>query len=152
MTLLGGIFKDLTLGGVKGLFEGVGALAKDIRSAITGDISPEKKAELEAKLIEIDALSKQGQLEINMQESRHSSVFVSGWRPAIGWVCAVGLGCYFIPQYAMAAVLWVKASWNAQAILPYPIPNAEGLLELVGGMLGMALIRASEKIKGVARS
>ena len=32
-----------------------------------------------------------GQLEINKMEAAHKSLFVAGWRPAIGWICAVGL-------------------------------------------------------------
>ena len=33
----------------------------------------------------------QGQLEVNKVEAAHKSLFVAGWRPAIGWVCALGL-------------------------------------------------------------
>jgi roadblock/LC7 domain-containing protein len=32
-----------------------------------------------------------GQLEVNKVEAAHHSIFVSGWRPCIGWVCALGL-------------------------------------------------------------
>ena len=32
-----------------------------------------------------------GQLEINKVEAAHKSLFVAGWRPAIGWVCMLGL-------------------------------------------------------------
>lgn len=136
---------------VKGTLEGIGGLAKDLRSAITGKMSPEDQAELQSKILEIEMQAKQGQFEINKQEAAHASVFVSGWRPAIGWMCAIGLGCYFIPQYALASVLWVKSSWAAQIIQPFPV-SADGLLELVGGMLGLALIRGVEKIKGTARN
>ena len=81
----------------------------------------------------------------------HPSVFVSGWRSAIGWVCAVSLGAYYITQYVIAVVLWVKVSWAAQSLQPFPV-SADGLLELIGGMLGLTLWRAVEKIKGVAKS
>lgn len=151
MSIFGGIFKDITLGGVKGVFEGIGSLAKDIRSAITGEMSPEKRAEIEAKVLELESLSRQGQLEINRQEAEHPSVFVSGWRPAIGWVCAMSLACYYIPQYGLAAVFWIKLSWAAQEIQPYPA-TADGLIELVGGMLGLALWRTIDKAKGTAKN
>ncbi len=32
-----------------------------------------------------------GQLEINKVEATHSSIFVAGWRPFIGWVCGLAL-------------------------------------------------------------
>jgi len=145
--LAGGIAAE----GLRGTFEGIGSLAKDLRSAITGEISPEKKAEIEQKVLEIEAQSKLGQLEINRQEAAHPSVFVSGWRPAIGWVCAISLGSFFIPKHIMAAILWTKAAWIAQSLPPYPI-DAKGILELTGGMLGLALWRTLEKRSGVARN
>ena len=152
MGFLSDLVGGATLNGVKGVFEGIGGLAKDIRSAITGEISPEKKAEIESKLLELQALSRQGQLEVNKQEAAHPSIFVSGGRPAIIWVCAISIGMYFIPQYAMAAVLWTKACWIASKLLPYPIPEPEGLIMLVGALLGLGGLRTIEKIKGVARN
>ena len=32
-----------------------------------------------------------GQLEVNKVEAAHKSLFVSGWRPAIGWICGLAL-------------------------------------------------------------
>jgi len=137
-----------TLGGVKGIFEGVGSLAKDIRSAVTGEISPEKKAELLEKASQLEAAAQQGQVEINKAEAQHRSIFVAGWRPFLGWICGLGIGSYFIPQYILAAVLWSRACWNAQALVPYPIPEPAGLITLVSGMLGLAGLRTIEKVKG----
>lgn len=157
MPFLGGVFKDITLGGVKGVFEGIGSLAKDIRSAITGEISPEKKAEIEAKLIEIESRTRDGQLQINLKEAEHASIFVAGWRPAVGWVCALSLAAYYIPQYVIASYLWIKAAVQVPVVdgiitLP-PFPATEGsLMELVLAMLGVAAWRTAEKFKGVARS
>ena len=36
------------------------------------------------------------QLQINMQEARHPSVLVAGWRPFIGWVCGLAMFSNFI--------------------------------------------------------
>lgn len=44
-----GIVSDMFAGGAKGVFEGVGSLAKDIRQSITGEIFPDKKADIESK-------------------------------------------------------------------------------------------------------
>lgn len=151
MSWIANLLGDATGGAVKNVLEGAGELAKDIRSAITGEISPEKKAELEEKAIQLENSLLNAQVQVNMAEAKHASVFVAGWRPMIGWVCGISLGAFFIPQYIFAAVLWVKHSWEAQAILPYPV-DAKGLLELVLALLGMAGIRTVEKIKSVARN
>jgi Holin of 3TMs, for gene-transfer release len=150
--LLGNIGEGIAKGGIKGVFEGIGSLAKDIRSAITGEISPEKKAEIENKLVELESMAQQGQVETNKVEAASTSVFVSGWRPAIGWICGISIGSYFIPQYVLAAVLWTKACWVAGTLIPYPIPEPHGLLELIIGMLGLGIYRTVEKRAGVARN
>ena len=36
------------------------------------------------------------QLEINKTEAQHHSMFVAGWRPAIGWVCCLGMAGNFL--------------------------------------------------------
>ena len=37
-----------------------------------------------------------GQMDINKIEAASSSIFVSGWRPAIGWVCGAGFAVQFV--------------------------------------------------------
>lgn len=54
----------ISLAGVGDILKGAGGLAKDIRSAVTGEISPEKKAELEARALELEAASMQAQADI----------------------------------------------------------------------------------------
>lgn len=107
---------------------------------------PAAKAKAAAELR--DSLQKwdTGQMEVNKQEAASSSVFVAGWRPAIGWVCA---GALFY-QYLLAPVL----TWATAAVgfyLPTP-PSLDGSLwELMFGLLGMGGLRTYEKIAGVAR-
>ncbi len=84
------------------------------------------------------------QNEINALAQGHRNWFVSGPRPAILWVCAISLFFYFVPQYVLGAILWTKASWAAEAILPYPV-SADGLFELTGALLGLATLRTIEK-------
>lgn len=134
--------------GIKKTAEGISSLAIGLRSAFTGEISPDKKAELEARMLELSNEAMKMQTEINLAEAKSSSLFVAGWRPFIGWVCGVGLACFFIPQYLFATYLWVRASWAAQAIQPYPV-SAEGLLNLVIALLGLGAYRLVEKINKV---
>ena len=150
MGFLGDLVAGAASGTIKGTFEGIGSLARDIRAAITGEIDPEKKAELLLKITELEGLANRGQMDVNIAEAQNKSVFVSGWRPSVGWVCSVSLAAYFIPQYLLASVLWVKLSWTAQTLVTFPIAEPHGLLELVLGMLGLGAMRTLEKMGGSA--
>jgi hypothetical protein len=104
------------------------------------------KLEIEAQLVASANEAALAQVEVNKIEAGHSSVFVAGWRPSIGWVCAAGL--------AWAFVLAPVASWalvvsGAKAELPDI--QTDYLLELVIAMLGMGGLRTFEKMRGVAR-
>lgn len=68
---------------------GVGAVA-DLATTIISKIWPDK-SEQEKQALAAAVLVVQGQLDINKAEALNPSVFVSGWRPFIGWVC--GLAC-----------------------------------------------------------
>ena len=86
-----------------------------------------------------------GQLEINKAEAQNPNIFVSGWRPAIGWVCAFAL----LYQY-----LAKPLGEGIAAALGHPIPTLPGLDEnlwqLLLGMLGLGGLRTFEKVQGVA--
>ena len=96
------------------------------------------------------------QVGLNKIEAASKSLFVSGWRPSLGWVCSVSLFTYFVPQYAVGAVVWViavdAAGWGVNGGLPpYPV-SPDAVLELVMAMLGLVGVRTLEKFGGVARS
>lgn len=139
-----GILGDVTLGGIKGVLEGAGSLAKDIRSAITGEISPDKKAELLQRADDLEAQGMQAQAEINKIEAANPNVFVSGWRPALGWVCVLGIGyqMVFRPLLGCALAHWAPT---------LPELDISSLISLVVAMLGVAGFRTYEKTKDVAR-
>jgi hypothetical protein len=120
---------------------GIG-LAEDVINRVWPDKTEQEKAQMAAALALV-----QGQLEINKTEAASSSVFTSGWRPAIGWVCGAALAYTYI-LYPM--LLWAGALWFP-SIKP-PILGNDGMLyELLFGMLGMSSLRTFEKVKGVAR-
>jgi len=149
MGLLGKMFGSAAGETVKGTLEGIGGLAKDIRYAITGDISPEKKAELIAKTNELETRVTEGQIKIGIAEAQNKHLFVSGARPYIIWIAGTSIGMYFIPQYFMAAILWARSCWLAKEMLAFPIPEPAGLIELVGLLLGLGALRTVEGLKGV---
>jgi hypothetical protein len=104
------------------------------------------KAEMELQLVQAANAAAMAQVEVNKIEAGHSSVFVAGWRPSIGWVCAAGLAWAFVvaPVASWALmVLGVKAE--------LPAIQFDHLFELVLAMLGIGGLRTFEKLRGVAR-
>ena len=103
------------------------------------------KTEAEKQQLAAAVMIVQGQLDINKVEAANPSVFVSGWRPFIGWVC--GAACAWnwvgLPVAAMA----LKAY---QIEMPLSPANLTEMLPVLMGMLGLGGLRTIEKIKGVA--
>lgn len=132
------------LNNAKGIFEGVGSLAKDIRTAITGKVplDPTKLAELEMKALELEQMSMNAQTEINKIEAASPSLFVAGWRPFIGWICGLGLFYHFI---GYSLVMWVV--FIAKLNITPPVLDTEGLLSIVLSLLGLGAYRTFEKVK-----
>lgn len=93
------------------------------------------------------------QLQVNQAEARSGSSFVAGWRPAIGWVCAIALGYQYlaVPLFVWGTS-WVGATTQNVTLLNMPSPPTldNNLWELMFGMLGMGALRSFEKLKGVA--
>ena len=124
----------------------------EIGARLLDKIIPDKDARERAQAELIKAAQDQdfqkamGQLEINKVEAQHASLFVAGWRPAVGWVCVTGLAYNFL-LYPL--LTWLVAVTGAE-INP-PALLSENLMELVLGMLGLGALRSFEKYKGVNR-
>jgi len=131
----------------------------DFGGKIIDKIFPDKDAADKAKL-ELFRLQQTGELKqldndfnlaleqvkTNIIEAAHPSVFVSGWRPAIGWVC-VSAYCY--NYVAMPLITWFSKWYDATAPAMITLDTGE-LTTLLFGMLGLGGLRTFEKIKGVA--
>lgn len=137
----------IDLKGLGDIFTGAGSLAKDIRSAVTGDISPEKKAEIETRALEIEATILQAQAKINEVEAASTSRFVSNWRPALGWTGAIAFALQFLVR-PLVTWAWVIATGSDPGL-----PNLETgeLWPMLAGILGLGTLRTVEKYSGVAR-
>ena len=80
-----------------------------------------------------------GQLEINKMEAAHKSLFVAGWRPAIGWICALGLLYNTIIVNLLG--IWLEVD---------PVDTTL-LVPVMMGLLGLGAMRSYEKVNSVAR-
>lgn len=102
--------------------------------------------------LKMQAMLMQPQIQMGLatlQEAKHPSVFVAGWRPALGWICAAGLAWEYIIRSLLASAL-VMAGEVVKAV-ELPHLDAEQLLALVAILLGVAGYRTVEKLKGTAR-
>ena len=79
------------------------------------------------------------------EEAKSDNIFKSGWRPAIGWICVLGLFYNFVLYNLL---LWTVATFNI-AITP-PALMSDILMELVFALLGLGSLRTFEKLKGIA--
>lgn len=108
-----------------------------------------KAAELfDGKLLDALTSLVQGQLEINKAEAGHSSIFVAGWRPFIGWVCGSALVYNYIAQ---PLLFWGFTAFGVAIPTP-PTLDMGDLMTLLLGMLGLGGLRTYEKRLGVARN
>ena len=132
---------------------GIGSIISTV-GKIAGDLYTTDKERLELALREkeIDQRTDLAQLEVNKTEAAHSSMFVAGWRPAIGWLGAAALGYQFL-LYPM--LIWIWSLAQAKGVIPTelkppPVLEADALWVILSGILGIAGMRSYEKTKGVA--
>ena len=111
--------------------------------------SPEEKAKAQLELYRMEQEGELkvilSQIDVNAKEAQHSSIFVAGWRPFIGWICGVGLA-YQVLFYDLLVWLSSAHGWKVP-----PTPNLEVLAYVLGGILGLGGFRTFEKTKGVAK-
>lgn len=84
--------------------------------------------------------------QANIEQSKHASIFVSGARPAIMWICALGLLTQF---FLMPIAEWAIIIWMPEIDLPKL--NTGELMTLTLSLLGLGGLRSFEKSKGIAR-
>ena len=86
------------------------------------------------------------QIEVNKAEASHKSLFVAGWRPFVGWVCAGALAYHFIFQPIMVFAISLYG-----VSITLPEFDMGSLMTILMGMLGLGGLRTLEKVKQVQR-
>jgi hypothetical protein len=125
-----GILSNLLGGGV---IEGAKGIAEIVDKFVE---TPEEKEAAKIVFHKLQQRPDEVQAEINKIEAGHRSLFVAGWRPAIGWICATALG-------------W---GWIVAPVLQFFFPENEmpaielgQAISLVMALLGMGALRTYEK-------
>jgi hypothetical protein len=113
---------------------------------------PEQRAKAEIELLKLQQAGQlaelaaevelaKAQTDINIEEAKHASIFVSGWRPFIGWVCGGALAFQFVGRPIITGFG-----------VEFGSLDITDLITVLLGMLGLGGLRTYEKLKGVTRS
>ena len=87
------------------------------------------------------------QISVNAAEAASGSWFKGGWRPCVGYICALAFGWHFVGQPVTIFVLTVSGT----EVPPLPEFDMGTLLTVLGGMLGIGGLRTYEKQKGITK-
>ena len=104
---------------------------KDLREKLSHEIATMAERHSQEQVM--------AQIEVNKVEAAHKSLFVAGWRPAIGWIC--GLALLYSTIISPILGIWVTV----------PDVDTSLLTTVLMGMLGLGAMRTFEKTKGVSR-
>jgi len=86
------------------------------------------------------------QLEVNKTEAQHRSLFVSGWRPAVGWCCVFGMmGNFMVIPFANFVLALLEIN------VKVPLIDTATMMPVLMGMLGLGAMRTYEKKAGVSK-
>ena len=86
------------------------------------------------------------QLEVNKAEAQHRSLFVSGWRPAVGWCCVFGMmGNFMVIPFANFDLALLEIN------VKVPLIDTATMMPVLMGMLGLGAMRTYEKKAGVSK-
>jgi len=108
------------------------------------DLQVKLEHDLTASLIDLESDLARGQIDINIAEAKHKSIFVAGWRPFIGWVGGIAM----LYQFLIYPLLtWI---WAFKGIIgaPPPMLDTGALYSVITGMLGIGAMRSFDKMKG----
>ncbi len=129
----------------------------DFGSKILDKFIPDPQAKAAAQ-IELFKLQQNGELanlaaettiaskqsDTNIAEANTGSLYLAGWRPAVGWACALA----FASKFVGGPLLYVISQYFNHPII-LPEMDMSEMLPLLFGMLGLGTLRTVEKIKKV---
>lgn len=119
----------------------VAGLARDVVNKIWPDKSDQEKMELAGAIAAV-----QGQIDTNKAEAANPSLFVSGWRPSVGWVCSGALAF----QMILAPMIQWGAVFVGKTVVLPPLDTGT-LIGLLMSLLGLGGMRTIERLNGVNR-
>lgn len=107
-----------------------------------------KKIDIDFQMFCLDNAIKldMAQIAVNTEEARSASLFVSGWRPAVGWICAAALGYVAIVEPVARFFAQVMAGYHGA----FPVIDTTITMQVLFGMLGIGAMRSYDKKQGTS--
>jgi hypothetical protein len=112
---------------------GITGVVDILKSLIALFPNAEQRGAAAAKLQDLELAIANNQSQTDTAEAQTGSFLLAGWRPFVGWICALG--------FAYSVVVPVV---HGQPL------DTNTLNNLLWGMLGLGAYRSSEKLGGVA--
>lgn len=131
----------MDLNPISGIITAVGGVIGDL---VTTD---KERMAAEIEMRKLDQTIDLAQIDVNKTEAESASVFVAGWRPAIGWTCGAAFAYASVlePLLRFGAKVWFGYSGE------FPVLSTDLTMQVLFGILGLGALRTAEKVKGVAR-
>lgn len=111
-------------------------------------------AELQQKgdlaFLDADVQLMTGQMRINEKEAEHGGMFKGGWRPAVGWICAIAMAYKFVLFPMLISLVQMVAHFTGSELFPLenlPVIEWGELSVVLLGMLGLGGLRTIEKTR-----
>jgi hypothetical protein len=88
------------------------------------------------------------QIDVNKAEAESINWFVAGWRPAVGWTCAVAFAYAYVvtPLLFYLAAIFGTAE-TVKQVTALPKLELGTMMPVLLGMLGLSWNRTQEKLK-----
>lgn len=87
----------------------------------------------------------QAQIGVNLEEAKSVNLFVAGWRPAVGWVGAIGLAYVAIVEPIARFIANVGFHYTGV----FPAIDTDLTFQVISGLVGFGVMRTVDKVKGV---
>lgn len=107
---------------------------------------PAARAQAQLQLVQLQQSGELAQIAVNQEEAKNDNIFVSGWRPFIGWVCGLSFAYHFVLQ---PIITFCMASFGHPVTLPEF--DMQELSTVLMGMLGLGSLRTVEKMSDKAQ-
>lgn len=134
----------------------IGLLGK-VFDTVSNYFDPTKKAEAQLELLKLQQASEfkeidtqlamvTAQTDINKVEAASPSLFVSGGRPFVIWICGFSLAYVGIAEPILRFIAQVGFHYTGS----FPVIDTSLTLQILGGLLGLGTLRSYDKKNGVA--
>lgn len=99
--------------------------------------------EFQQNMAEIGIKLQLAQIGVNTEEAKSENLFVAGWRPAVGWVGAIGLAYVAVLEPIGRFIAKVGFSYTGS----FPVIDTSLTMQVLSGLIGFGIMRSFDKAK-----